>query len=127
MASLSVEQARMVVLLREGTCIRRILEDPSAPCRDRGGMPITRYSGPMVLEIDRIRDAPTAGKAPGHDDPFRMVAVCSGDHRGVGGKGGEIWATKKEVRSRIREYLSDPKTIRKTEILIESVAGRPRE
>lgn len=105
------QQARADVLAADGGCVAPVVDgDGCGPCRDHNGV-VRRpsYSGSdMVayvgLEVDRVRDAPTMGKAPGHDDRTRMVALCPGHHRGVGAQAGYVWATAH--RPDLRDYLA---------------------
>jgi len=101
-----VEEARAVVISRDGGCVAPLLDPGAGRCHDRWGneMPRRSRQSALDLEVDRIRDAPAMGKAPGHDDPSRMVALCPGHHRGVGPSGGVQWATSH--RAEIREYLA---------------------
>lgn len=114
---MNVAEARMIVLSRDGECVASKLDPKSGGCRDKWGLPLTRYSGIYGLELDRVRDAPAMGSAPGHDNPFRMVALCPFHHRGIGGRKGEVWATAH--REVLREYLETVRT--RTEEMIGRV------
>lgn len=102
----ATEMARAMVISRDGGCIAPLLDPGSGPCYDRWGMEMPRRSRQKALdlEVDRIRDEPTMGKAPSHLDMSRMVAVCPGHHRGMGPHAGRQWATAN--RDKIRDYLS---------------------
>lgn len=104
MAGLTVGEARLQVIARDGGCIAQILDPVGAgPCYDKWGLPLGKYPPMTSLEVDRIRDEPSMGKAPSHTDPSRMVSVCPGHHRGTGPQGGRQWATSH--REEIRAYL----------------------
>lgn len=102
---LSVADARLIVISRDGGCIALTVDPRAGPCFDRWGLPLTKYGGPNDLEMDRIRDEAMMGLSPSHEDPTRMVALCPGHHRGMGWRAGFIWATKKESRFLLRKYL----------------------
>jgi len=97
-----VGEARAAVIARDGGCVAPVLDPDAGHCGDRWG----QYQGPLAgeqLEVDRIRPAATMGKAPSHEDPTHMVAVCPRHHRGMGDTGGKVWATSH--RDLIRDYL----------------------
>lgn len=120
MAALTVEKARRIIQIREGTCIARIVDPASGPCSDQWGLPLTKWAGPEGLEADRVRSEP--GSKPGdHTDPLSMVAACPGHHRGTGKTGGVVWSTRKENRALAREYLSRPVVVEKTRILVDTL------
>lgn len=96
------QAARLVVVARQaGLCIARIVQPSADACRTEWGEP---WKPGDYLEMDRVRDEGTMGKAPSHADPSRMVATCSWHHRGS--KAGRIWATSKEARALVRAYLA---------------------
>lgn len=99
-----IGHARAKVLHRDGGCVAPRLDRDAGECGDQWGRPLVPGSD-AGLEVDRIRDHPTMGKAPGHDDPSRMVTLCARHHRGMGRTGGRLWATAN--RDRLRAYLAE--------------------
>lgn len=100
-------QARIDVIAADGGCVALAVDRQCGPCHDRSGAvwPWPVLQDHDQLEVDRIRDAATMGKAPSHTDRTRMVALCPGHHRGVGEQGGYVWATAH--RAELRAYLSE--------------------
>lgn len=97
-------EARDAVIARDRRCMAGPLDPRSGLCYDKWGREVfpwaTMFNG---LEVDRVRDRPTMGKAPEHGDPDHMVALCPGHHRGTGPQNGYIWATAN--RPLLRAYL----------------------
>lgn len=89
-----VGEVREAVIQRDQGCLAPRLDPAAGECRDKWGTLVTGTLRGM--EVDRIREHPTMGKAPSHLDATHMVAVCSFHHQGG-------WATSH--RPELRAYL----------------------
>jgi hypothetical protein len=115
--ALTAGQARRIVFERDGwQCAAAALDAGAGPCADGWGGWFSGYSPTGEhLEADRVRDEPSQ-RAPSHSDPYRMITVCAGHHRGTGPSAGRQWATAS--REACRAYLSDPAVIARTTELV---------
>ncbi len=104
---MTIAEARAIVLERQGgRCLARLLEADTL-CRDQWGHAWwTGAAGApaYTLELDRVREAASIGKAPSHADPTKCVLLCPGHHRGTG-PAGTVWATSH--RPELRAYLQE--------------------
>lgn len=99
------QQARADVLAADGGCVATVVDRRAGACRDyQGDLVLGRMVDVRTLEVDRVRDDPTMGKAPSHTDRARMVSLCPGHHRGVGAQAGYVWATAH--RPDLRVYMA---------------------
>jgi hypothetical protein len=98
----------MIAFARDGfQCMAPLLDAQAGPCYDGAGRWFSGYDPTGYrLEADRVRDEATAGKAPSHEDPTRLVTLCAGHHRGTGPNGGRQWgpANRDKERGWLRRH-----------------------
>ena len=83
-------EVRLFVLARDGGCVAPRLGGSFMDCWGRN-------------RIEHVKDAPRMGRrAP--SDPAHLLTLCQG-HTEDGTKGGYCWATDKQNRIAMREYL----------------------
>jgi hypothetical protein len=96
------EAVRREVLARDNWhCVAPVVSPQAGQCHDKFGR--AGYNVPIShLEPDHVGEG-RMGKAA-KSIPAKLVTLCPGHHRGVGEKGGWIWATAN--RPPLRDYLA---------------------
>jgi len=100
-----------IVARRDGyRCVTSQLDGRAGWCHDKWGNVITHWRGYIenpdpYLTLAHIKTTLAMGKrAP--SDPGHLALICWGHHEGVGEKGGNVWATKRENLEKLRRYLA---------------------
>lgn len=91
-------EMRLVVILRDGGCVARLVDRSAGPCRDAWGKTATVGVPLDELEADYVR---LRAKGKRHELPDDHVALCPGHHRGTGPQGGYVWATAHRASERV--------------------------